>query len=415
MDKEKENPEVRFSGFAESWKKFKLGDIGYPYTGLSGKTKKDFGHGEGRYITYLNVFSNPISNLNSVGEIGIDPMQNEVKKGDILFTVSSETPEDVGMSSVWTENLNNVYLNSFCFGYRPTTKINYYFIANLLRTPTFRNKIKVLAQGISRYNISKNKVMELHVNLPNIDEQKKIGDYLRNFDKLISEHQKKQTNLKALKKAMLDKIFPKKGQTVPEIRFKGFKGNWENFKLGNIGNPYTGLSGKTKSDFGHGKGRYITYMNVFSNPISDINAIDKIEIDSTQNEVITGDVLFTVSSETSAEVGMSSVWTGNEKNVYLNSFCFGYRPKIKLDNYFLANILRTKTFRDQMILLAQGISRYNISKNKVMHLKISLPEFDEQVVIGEYFKNLDDLITQHNTQIEKLNNLKKAFLAKMFI
>jgi len=177
----------------------------------------------------------------------------------------------------------------------------------------------------------------------------------------------------------------------------------------------TGLSGKTKNDFGHGDGRYITYMNVFSNPISDINEIEKIEIDSSQNEVIAGDVLFTVSSETAPEVGMSSVWTGNQKNVYLNSFCFGYRPKIKLDNCFLANLLRTQSFRKQMTLLAQGISRYNISKNKVMNLTISLPKYDEQVVIGVYFKNLDSLINQHNEQITKLGNLKKAFLAKMFI
>ena len=97
-----------------------MGEVGTTYTGLSGKTKDDFGHGEGKFITYMNVFSNAISDLNMVEPIEIDNRQNEVKAGDVFFTTSSETPEEVGMSSVLLENSDNTYLNSFCFGYRPT-------------------------------------------------------------------------------------------------------------------------------------------------------------------------------------------------------------------------------------------------------------------------------------------------------
>lgn len=172
-----------------SWEQRKLGSIGSTYTGLSGKTKEDFGHGEAQYITYLNVFQNTVSDITMTDKVEIDITQNEVKYGDVLFTTSSETPEEVGMSSVWLEHTPNIYLNSFCFGFRPNQKIDPYFLGYSLRAPYMRDKIKILAQGISRYNISKNKVMELEISLPNNEEQSLLGNFLRNIDLGITLHQ----------------------------------------------------------------------------------------------------------------------------------------------------------------------------------------------------------------------------------
>ena len=107
---------------------------------------------------------------------------------------------------------------------------------------------------------------------------------------------------------MLQKMFPQNGMKIPEIRFEGFTGAWEQRKLGEVGSTYTGLAGKTKEDFGHGSGRFVTYMNVFTNTVSDAAAVEPIEIDNAQNEVKYGDVFFTTSSETPEEVGMSSIW-----------------------------------------------------------------------------------------------------------
>ena len=167
---------------------------------------------------------------------------------------------------------------------------------------------------------------------------------------------------------------------IPKIRFKGFSDNWKKYKLGEIGTTYTGLSGKNKDDFGHGLANYITYMNIFKNPIADVNEIEKIEIDKSQNTVKYGDVFFTTSSETPEEVGMSSVWLGNKQNLYLNSFCFGYRfnDDTNIDYAFIAYLLRAKTTRKSLEFLAQGISRYNISKNKVMDIYIDNPQKPEQ-------------------------------------
>ena len=200
-------PNIRFKGFSDDWEQRKLGNMGSTFTGLSGKTKEDFGHGDASFITYMNVFSNPIANLEMIEAVEIDTKQNSVKKGDIFFTTSSETPEDVGMSCVMPENKENIYLNSFCFGYRPTEKFNLEYLAYVLRADSFRKKMKFLAQGISRYNISKNKVMEVSISVPNLDEQAMIGNYFQALDHLITLHQRKVDNLKIFKKFMLKKMF----------------------------------------------------------------------------------------------------------------------------------------------------------------------------------------------------------------
>ena len=191
-------PEIRFEGFSSAWEQRKLGDMGTTFTGLSGKTKDDFGHGDARFVTYMNVFTNPVSDPDRVEAVEIDKSQNAVQYGDVFFTTSSETPEEVGMSSVWLENTDNIYLNSFCFGYRPTEKIDPHYMAYMLRSDAVRKKIIYLAQGISRYNISKNGVMQIEVPVPNINEQRLVGEYFSNLDSLITLHQRKRgiTNLR---------------------------------------------------------------------------------------------------------------------------------------------------------------------------------------------------------------------------
>jgi type I restriction enzyme S subunit len=201
----------------------------------------------------------------------------------------------------------------------------------------------------------------------------------------------------------------------PSIRFKGFTDDWEQRKLGEIGSTFTGLSGKTKEDFGHGDARFVTYMNVYSNSIADLAMTERVEIDQTQNSVKYGDIFFTTSSETPNEVGMSSVWLGNTESTYLNSFCFGYRPEVKVNPYYMAYMLRSPNVRNKLIILAQGISRYNISKNRVMDIEVPTPDLFEQKEIGQYFFNLDNLITLHQRKVEKLKHIKTSCLEKMFV
>lgn len=264
-------------------------------------------------------------------------------------------------------------------------------------------------------SLSRRAINETRTFTPNENEQHRISLYFKELDRLIELHQHKHNKLVTLKQTMLQKIFPKNSATTPEIRFKGFDGDWVEKKIGDIGAAYSGLSGKTKEDFGHGTGRYITYMNVFSNAIADFRMTEAVEIDTTQNEVQFGDVFFTVSSETLEEVGMSSVWLNSSSGTYLNSFCFGFRPVDKIDPYFLAYILRAPDFRKSVVFLGQGISRYNISKRKTLELSIRLPALPEQQKIGAYLYKLESLILHHSTQLDKLKQIKSAFLEKMFV
>ena len=226
----------------------------------------------------------------------------------------------------------------------------------------------------------------------NISEQAAIGTYFTALDSLITLHQRECISFTA-----------RAGRRILTANKKRNTSSWEQRKLGEVGETYTGLSGKSKDDFGHGSGKFITYMNVFSNPVASSNMTEAIEIDDSQNKVQFGDVLFTTSSETPDEVGMSSVWLENAENTYLNSFCFGYRPTTEYNPYYLAYMLRSSSMRKKITFLAQGISRYNISKNKMMDIEMPIPSIDEQKQIGEYFRNLDNLITLHQ---------RKPFLMK---
>lgn len=253
-------------------------------------------------------------------------------------------------------------------------------------------------------------IAEANLAVPTIcEEQEMVGNLFMKMDQLIAAEKRKLNLLQNKKTALLRQIFDQK------VRFKGYADSWKQSKLGSLGTSYSGLSGKDKTDFGHGSGSYITYLNVFQNPIADIEGTNRIEIDSKQNTVCYGDALFTVSSETPEEVGMSSVWFGNQQNVYLNSFCFGYRQNGTFDAKYLAYMLRSKGIRNRMKILAQGISRFNISQRRVMDIEVSFPSMDEQQKIGALCEKLDQLIAAVSQKIELLELKKKALLRQMFI
>ena len=199
---------------------------------------------------------------------------------------------------------------------------------------------------------------------------------------------------------------------VPPLRFPEFTGEWENTSLGKIGKTFNGLTGKSGSDFGQGF-PYITYKSIFDNSKIDISRVEYVEITDverkkeTQNKVQYGDVFFTTSSETPDEVGMSSVLLDEVKDCYLNSFCFGYRLNSlsKTVPEYMRFYLRSQTIRKKMFVLAQGSTRFNISKSEVMGMSINIPEIEEQRKIANLLTLLDDRIATQNKIIEKLQSL----------
>ena len=413
-------PRIRFKGFTEDWEQRKLGDF-YTFKNGLNKEKVYFGYGDS-IVNFTDVFHNrQIYSSTLKGKVCVNKKELEnykVKEGDLFFTRTSETIDEIGFPAVVMEPMERVVFSGFVLRGRaekndPLVNI---FKSYIFFTDNFRSEMKKKSSMTTRALTSGTALKEMYFSYPkDLEEQTKIGEILLRLDNIITLHQCKLEKLKLMKKALLQKLFPKNGKHIPEIRFKGFTDAWEQRKLGSIGSTYTGLSGKTKEDFGHGEAQYITYLNVFQNTISDITMTDKVEIDITQNEVKYGDVLFTTSSETPEEVGMSSVWLGDTPNIYLNSFCFGFRPNQKIDPYFLGYSLRAPYMRDKIKILAQGISRYNISKNKVMGLDISLPNNEEQKLLGTFLQRIDLIITLHQRKLERLQEVKKDLLQKMFV
>ena len=291
------------------------------------------------------------------------------KKGDILISASGS----IGRTVVFTGK-NEYFQDSNIVWLNHDKHLDNSFLK------CFYSIVKWAGiEGSTIKRLYNDNILNTAITLPSVEEQQKIGAYFENLDNLITLHQCKCQ--------------------IDGCRFQSpLAITWEQRKLGEVGETYTGLSGKSKDDFGHGSGKFITYMNVFSNPVASSNMTEAIEIDDSQNKVQFGDVLFTTSSETPDEVGMSSVWLENAENTYLNSFCFGYRPTTEYNPYYLAYMLRSSSMRKKITFLAQGISRYNISKNKMMDIEMPIPSIDEQKQIGEYFRNLDNLITLHQCE-----------------
>ena len=312
-------PEIRFAGFNDAWEQRKLGDICMEML-AGGDIDKEKIVGQGKYPVIANALTND-------GIVGFYEHDYRVKSPAVTITGRG----DVGHAKARKVDFTPVVR---LLAIRTNHDVD--FIENAINTL----KVTVESTGVPQLTVPQLEKLELFIP-PTIAEEQIIGAYLRQLDNLITLHQRKYDKLTKVKKSMLEKMFPKNGANVPEIRFKGFSDAWEQRKLGEVGTTYTGLSGKTKEDFGHGNGQFVTYMNVFSNPVGLPDMTEAVEIDDSQNKVLFGDVLFTTSSETPEEVGMSSVWLENAENTYLNSFCFGYRPTVEFNPYYLAYMLRS--------------------------------------------------------------------------
>ena len=313
----------------------------------------------------------------------VNKLYKKTEKGDFIYSSNNLETGSIGLNKYGKACISPVYSI-----FEPTGIADSDFLGRRLVRKDFINAMVKWRQGViyGQWRIHESDFLKIEITVPSVEEQRKIGAYLDQLDNLITLHQRKCVFLFGFFQAFISMIF-----TASTF-------SWEQRKLGEMGQTYTGLSGKTKDDFGHGQARFVTYMNVFSNPISNPEMTEPIEIDPKQNEVEVGDVFFTTSSETPEEVGMSSILLEKRGKTYLNSFCFGFRPSEKIDSYYLAYMLRSESTRAKIILLAQGISRYNISKNKVMEIAVSLPSLDEQKMIGQYFSQLDNLITLHQRE-----------------
>ncbi|QTO96209.1 restriction endonuclease subunit S [Helicobacter pylori] len=195
----------RLKGFNQAWQKVRLGDIGITISGLAGKTKQDFINGNAKYITFLNVLNNVIIDTSILENVKIYPneKQNSFKKYDLFFNTSSETPKEVGMCAVLLDDIDQVFLNSFCFGFRIFDKaVDSLFLSYLINSEISRKAFENLAQGSTRYNLSKSGFNNVCLILPPLNEQAAIANILSALDHEIISLKNKKRQFENIKKAL---------------------------------------------------------------------------------------------------------------------------------------------------------------------------------------------------------------------
>ena len=254
-------------------------------------------------------------------------------------------------------------------------------------------------------------ISEYPFSIPSLEEQEKIAEILLSCDKAIRLTTQIITQLKQRNQGLAQQLL------TGEKRIKGFENSvWKEVRLGKIGDTYNGLTGKSKEDFGEGKS-YIPYLNIFSNHIVDSATFElvKIDIDDKQNKVIYGDILFTISSETPDEVGMSSVMLSNIDELYLNSFCFGFRL-YNFDNLlpqYACYLFRNKDFRKEIVRLAQGSTRFNLSKSEFLKTRVFLPTLTEQNVIAQILDTAHQELKLYEQKLQVLQAQKKTLMQEL--
>jgi type I restriction enzyme, S subunit len=201
---------TRLQGFSGEWQQKTFGNLGNTYGGLTGKTKSDFGIGDAKYVTFMNVMSNVLLKVENFEHVAVKPeeTQNRVKQGDLLFNGSSETPEDLALCSFVGVDVDELFLNSFCFGFRlkETSDADGRFLAYYVRSDVGRKIMQSLAQGSTRYNVSKSAFLKAKLHLPPSAEQAAIVELLLDMDAEIAELEQRRDKTIALKQGMMQEL-----------------------------------------------------------------------------------------------------------------------------------------------------------------------------------------------------------------
>ena len=397
-------PAIRFKGFSDTWEQRKFSDLVQIERGGSPRPIDDF------------ITDSP-DGLNWV-KIGDAPAQGN------YITKTAEKIKPEGLSKTREVHPGDLILsNSMSFGkpyimgidgcihdgwllIRNTYKVfDLTFLCHLLGTPQMIIQYKSLAAGSTVNNLNKELVGNTVVTIPTIKEQRVLGQYLETLDNLITLHQRKYDKLTNVKKSMLGKMFPQNGSNVPEIRFKGFTEAWEQRKLGEIGS--VSMCRRIFKEQTSENGEIPFYkIGTFGGEADAFISRELFEEYKAKYQYPKkGDILISASGS----IGRTVVFTG--KNEYFQDSNIVWLNHDKhLDNSFL------KCFYS--IVKWAGIEGSTIKRlynDNILNTAITLPSVEEQQKIGAYFENLDNLITLHQRELEKLKNLKKACLEKMFV
>ena len=334
-----------------------------------------------------------------------------VKKGSIIIS-RMNTPQLVGACGYVAEDAKGYFLPDRLWqviNSKPE-KYDFRWLNYLLNQYRYKNAMHAVATGTSNSmkNISKERLLEIRIPRPSIEEQKFIVKAISDIEALIYDLEK------LIKKKQ--NIFTGTMQSLLSGKIRISDSLWEKYVIGDIGDFYSGLTGKQKDDFGKGNARYITFLNVLNNTVIDISKLESVQVneDEYQNEVLKGDLFFNTSSETPEEVGMCAVLMDSIRNTYLNSFCFGFRLKTKkVYALFFSYYFNSQEGRKIMRVLAQGATRFNLSKDYFSQTEIELPPYEDQVEIAQTLADMEGDILSLEKKCLKYKAIKQGMMEEL--
>lgn len=337
--------------------------------------------------------------------------KSQLKAGDILIARHGDSGKAVNYENSEEANCLNIVI------IRPDfKKCNYKFLTNCINSPECQKHIKSLSAGSTQAVINTSEIEKLGVVIPaNIDEQNRIARYFSTLDNLITLHQRKCEQTKKLKKYMLQKMFPRNGAKVPEIRFDGFTYDWEQRKLGDIygsiGNAFVGTATPYYAEHGH---FYLESNNVKDGQINhnaEIFINDEFYEKQKDKWLHTGDMVMVQSGH----VGHAAVIPEELDNTAAHALIMFRNPKEEIEPYFLNYEYQTDKAKKQIENITTGNTIKHILASDMQEFVVDIPKYEEQKVIASYFCNLDNLITLHQRKCDELKKMKKYMLQNMFI
>ena len=415
MSETMKKPRIRFKGFTEAWEQRKFSELVQIERGGSPRPIDDFITDSPDGLNWVKIGDAPAQGnritktAEKIRPEGLSKTR-EVHPGDLILSnsMSFGKPYIMGIDGCIHDGwllIRNTY-NIF----------DLTFLCHLLGTHQMLNQYRSLAAGSTVNNLNKELVGNTVVTIPKIDEQRILGQYLEHLDRLITLHQRKYDKLLNIKKSMLEKMFPKNGNDVPEIRFKGFTDAWEQRKLGELGSLKNGMN-FSKEAMGVGF-PFVNLQNIFGNNVIDVSDLGKAMASESQLKdynLLEGDALFVRSSVKLEGVGEAAIVPHNLENTTYSGFIIRFRDEYGLDNDFKRFVFGIESVRNQIMAQATNSANKNISQSVLENLDLAIPSKSEQQKIGAYFNNLDHLITLHQRKLEKLKNIKKSMLEKMFV
>ena len=397
----------------KAWDTTLIGDFLEFKNGLN-KGKEFFGHGT-PIVNYTDVYQKrglKASDIRGRVFLTADEIHRfEVRKYDVFFTRTSETPNEVGITSVLLEDINDCVFSGFVLRGRPKNDM---FVPEYCKycfsTAAVRNAIITGCTYTTRALTNGKQLSAIEISLPPKSEQEAIATALSDIDALITNLEKLIAKKKAIKQGAMQELL------TGNKRLSGFIDPWAKHMVKDLGVFYSGLSVKGKSDFGCGTAHYITFLNVLTNTKININALERVRVSEgeSQNTVKKGDLFFNTSSETPEEVGMCAALLDDVENTYLNSFCFGLRiTNPEMYPLFLSYYFNSQEGRQIMKVLAQGATRYNLSKTNFSETIITVPDKEEQIAIAHLLLDMDVEIDTLFAKLEKARNMKKGMMSEL--